>query len=86
MPASLVPWPTITYNAAALAVIHAVKAQLTHSCLVSSSLAPRPMGVVFGLGTRLRVRMRTTLENGVLRNEQPSCCVVNNLTRVTLKL
>ena len=28
------------------------------------------MTVVFGLGTRLRVRMRTTLENGVLRNEQ----------------
>ena len=28
------------------------------------------MTVVFGLGTRLRVRMRTTLENGVLRNRQ----------------
>ena len=28
------------------------------------------MTVVFGLGTRLRVRMRTTLENGVLRNGQ----------------
>ena len=27
------------------------------------------MTVVFGLGTRLHVRMRTTLENGVLRNE-----------------
>ena len=26
--------------------------------------------MVFGLGTRLRVRMRTTLENGVLRNGQ----------------
>ena len=37
---------------------------------VCSSLAPRPMTVVFGLGTRLRVRMRTTLENGVLRNRQ----------------
>ena len=36
------------------------------------------MGVVFGLGTRLRVRMRTKLENGVLRNEQPSGCAVNN--------
>ena len=34
------------------------------------SLAPRPMTVVFGLGTKLRVRMRTTLENGVLRNGQ----------------
>ena len=31
---------------------------------------PRPMTVVFGLGTKLRVRMRTTLENGVLRNGQ----------------
>ena len=28
------------------------------------------MTVVFGLGTRLRVRMRTTLENGVLRNRR----------------
>ena len=28
------------------------------------------MTVVFSLGTRLRVRMRTTLENGVLRNGQ----------------
>ena len=26
------------------------------------------MTVVFGLGTRLRVHMRTTCENGVLRN------------------
>ena len=37
---------------------------------VCTSLAPRPMTVVFGLGTRLCVRMRTTLENGVLRNRQ----------------
>ena len=37
---------------------------------VCTSLAPRPMTVVFGLGTRLRMRMRTTLENGVLRNGQ----------------
>ena len=35
------------------------------------------MTVVFGLGTRLRVRMRT-LENGVLRNEQLSSSAVNN--------
>ena len=28
------------------------------------------MTVVFDLGTRLHVRMRTTLENGVLRNRQ----------------
>ena len=37
---------------------------------VCTSHAPRPMTVVFGLGTRLRVRMRTTFENGVLRNGQ----------------
>ena len=37
---------------------------------VCTSLTPRPMTVVFGLGMRLRVRMRTTLENGVLRNRQ----------------
>ena len=36
------------------------------------------MTVVFGLGTRLRVRMSTTLENGVLRNEQLSGSTVNN--------
>ena len=36
----------------------------------ATSHAPRPMTVIFGLGTRLRVRMRTTLENGVLRNGQ----------------
>jgi len=34
-----------------------------------ASLAPRPMTVVFGLGTRLHVHMRTTFENGVLRNK-----------------
>ena len=39
---------------------------------VCTSLAPSPMTVVFGLGTRLHLRMRTTLENGVLPNgEQP---------------
>ena len=30
--------------------------------------------MVFGLGTRLHVRMRTRLENGVLRNGQQSGC------------
>ena len=40
---------------------------------VCTSLGPRPMTVVFGLRTRLHVRMRTTLENGVLHNgQQPS--------------
>ena len=42
------------------------------------SLAPRPMTVVFGLGTKLRVRMRTTLENGVLRNRQQPGRAENN--------
>ena len=37
------------------------------------------MTVVFALGTRLRVLMRTTLENGVLRNKQPSGRAVNYL-------
>ena len=41
------------------------------------SVVPRPMSVVFGLGTRLRVRMRTKLENGVLHNEQQPQSVVN---------
>ena len=47
-----------------------VPAVLNSRFHVCSSLAPRPMTVVFGLGTRLRVRMRTTLQNGVLRNRQ----------------
>ena len=34
--------------------------------------------MVFGLGTRLHVRMRTRLENGVLRNGQQSGCAVNS--------
>ena len=36
-----------------------------------------PMSMVFGLGTRLRVRMRTKLENGVLHNGQQPQSVVN---------
>ena len=35
------------------------------------------MIVVFGLETRLHLRMRTTLENGVLRNGQQPQSVVN---------
>ena len=38
------------------------------------------MNVVFGLGTRLRVRMRTKLENGVLHNGQPRQSVVNGFS------
>ena len=37
---------------------------------VCTSLAPRPMTMVFGLGTRLRVRMLTTFKNGILHNGQ----------------
>ena len=44
---------------------------------LSTSVVPRPMSVVFGLGTRLRVRMRTKLENGVLHNGQQPQSVVN---------
>ena len=36
------------------------------------------MTVVLGLGTRLRVRMRTTFENGVLRNGQQLGSAVNS--------
>ena len=36
------------------------------------------MTVVLGLGTRLRVRMRTTFENGVLRNGQQPGSAVNS--------
>ena len=35
------------------------------------------MTVIFGLGTRLRARMRTKFENGVLSNGQQPQCVVN---------
>ena len=36
------------------------------------------MTVVFGLGTRLRVRMHTIFENGVLRNGQQPGSTVNS--------
>ena len=35
-----------------------------------TSLAPRPVTVVFGLGSRLGVHMRTTFKNDVLHNRQ----------------
>ena len=40
--------------------------------------ALRPMTVVFGLGTRLCVRMCTTFENGVLCNGQQPASAVKN--------
>ena len=45
---------------------------------VSTSLVPRAMTVVFGPGTRLRMRMRTRLANGVLHNGQQLGSAVNN--------
>ena len=38
------------------------------------------MTVVFGLGTRLCVHMRITLENGVLRNRQQQGRLENNFS------
>ena len=52
-----------SYNGKRLAVLWLA----IHAC---TSLAPKPMTVVFGLGKRLHVHMRTTLENDVLRNRQ----------------
>ena len=41
---------------------------------------------VFGLGARLRVRMRTTLENGILRNgQQPGKAVNSFIEHVVVK-
>ena len=45
--------------------------------LLCTNVVPRPMSVVLNLGTRLRVRMRTELENGVLHNGQQPQSVVN---------
>ena len=45
--------------------------------LACTSFTPRPMTAGFGLGTRHLVRMRTRLENGVLRNGQQPQSVVN---------
>ena len=55
-----------------------VPAMLNSRFHVCTSHAPRPMTVVFGLGTRLRVGMRTTIENGVLRNAQQPSRVENS--------
>ena len=45
---------------------------------VCTSLVPKPMTAVNGLGTRLDVHMRTRLKNGVLCNEQQSGSAVNS--------
>ena len=49
--------------------------QLTISLV--TSLVPRLTILLFGMGTRLLVRMRTKLQTGVLRNGQQSQSVVN---------
>ena len=51
---------------------------LSGNARASTSLVPRAMTVVFGLGMRLHVCMCTRLENGVLRNGQQSCSAVNS--------
>ena len=45
---------------------------------MSTCLASRSLTVVFGLGTRLHVRMRTTFKNGVLRSGQQLGSAVNS--------
>ena len=45
---------------------------------VCTSLTPRSMTVVLGLGTRLRVRMLTTFENGILHNGQQPGSAMNS--------
>ena len=45
--------------------------------LLVTSLIPRLMIVIFGLGMRLLVHMRTKLQNGALRNGQQPHSVVN---------
>ena len=45
---------------------------------------PDQWPLVFGLGTRLHVRMRAKLENGILRNGQQLQCTVNGQVLKTL--
>ena len=49
----------------------------TRPAACATSVIPRPMSVVFGLGMRLHMRMCTKLENGVLHNGQQPQSVVN---------
>ena len=63
--------------------VPAVRAWST-SCLCTS-LVPRSKIVLFGLGTSLHARMRTKLENGVLRNGQQLhavCCEWHDLGKL----
>ena len=45
-----------------------------------TSLVPRLTILLFGMETRLLVRMRTKLQNGVLRNGQQPQSVVNDFS------
>ena len=66
---------------------YALLSMVPAACVVNSrfrsctSLVPRQMIMVFGLGTRLHVRMCTTLENGILRNGEQLQSVVNGFYR-----
>ena len=75
MPRGERPWIVYTFGKTVPASVPAMR---TGSWLfrLCTSLASRLMIVVFGLGTRLRVRMRTKLENGVLSNGQQPQSVV----------
>ena len=42
-----------------------------------TSLIPRLKILIFGMGTRLLVRMHTKLQNGIVRNGQQPQSVVN---------
>ena len=55
---------------------HAGQRTRFHSC---TSLIPKPMIVVIGLGMRLDAHMRTRLENGVLRSGQQPGSAENSL-------
>ena len=70
--------PYLRHNPWQLLREETVPAVLSSQFHVCTSLAPRPMTVVFGLGMRLHVRMRKTLENGVLRNRQQPGRVENS--------
>ena len=53
------------------------------SGLSCTSLVPRPLIVVFDLGTRLHVHMHTKLHNDVLLNgQQPECLHVHLHTKL----
>ena len=73
------PWPLLRGRDSASRTA-AVRSLVNPRFHVSTCLAPRSITVVLGLGTRLRVHMRTTFENGVLHNgHQPSSAVNSSI-------